>query len=114
MHPTQQLELIIRGKVKLAVDQYLDGDWSRIQTLFTLPRSMFDAWADSVELPYGRVRRKKEAADGIYVLRNCEGWLIIRQEQGVLSPKQRVYPTYKEAKRAALSWELLEVLRGAV
>lgn len=114
MHPKQQLELILQRKVALAVNDYLDGDWSRIQTLFTLPRSVFDAWADSVELPYGRVFRKKDAADGIYVLQDSEGWIVLKQASGILLSKERLYPTYKEAKWAALHWEFLEALRGAV
>jgi hypothetical protein len=114
MHPKQQLELIIRDKVAFAVDEYVDGDWSRIQARFTLPRSVFDAWADGVELPYGRISRKRDATDGIYVLQDCEGWIVVKQEGGILLPKRRVFPTYKEAKREALSWEFLEILRGAV
>ncbi|MDQ9169546.1 hypothetical protein Q8A64_03880 [Oxalobacteraceae bacterium R-40] len=114
MHPKRQLEFIIHGKVALAVDEYLHGDWSQVQMLFTLPRHLFDAWADGVDLPYGRVLRKKSCVDGIYVLPDPEGWLVFRQECGIPLSGKRVYATYKEAKRAALALEFLEVLRGAV
>jgi hypothetical protein len=112
MHPKRQLEFIISGKVALAVNDYLDGDWSRVQALFTLPRTLFDEWADSVELPYGRVFRKQGRADGTYVLQDAEGWLVMKQKSGVPLPGKRIYATYKEARRAALAWEFLEVLRG--
>jgi hypothetical protein len=112
MDPKQQLEFIISGKVGHAVNDYLDGDWSRVRTLFTLPRPLFDAWADSVELPYGRVLRKRGAHDGIYVLQDPEGWLVFRQDKGIHLPDMRLCATYKEAKRLALAWEFLEVLRS--
>jgi hypothetical protein len=112
MDPKQQLAFITSGKVGQAVNDYLDGDWSRVRTLFTLPRSLFDTWADSVELPYGRVHRKRGAIDGIYVLHDPEGWLVFKQENEIPSPEKRLYATYKEAKRAALAWEFLEVLRS--
>lgn len=112
MDPKRQLEFIISGKVAHAVNDYLDGDWSRVKSLFTLSRHLFDAWADSVELPYGRVQRKRAAIDGIYVLQEEEGWLVFRQENAIPLPGMRLYATYKEAKRAALAWEFLEVLRS--
>jgi hypothetical protein len=108
-----QLEFIIHGKVALAVDEYLDGDWSQLQTLFTLPRDLFDTWADGVDLPYGCVFREKSRVDGIYVLQDPEGWLVFRQKGGIPLPGKRVYATYKEAKRAALALGFLDVLRGA-
>ena len=113
MHPKQQLELIIQGKVALAVKGYLNGDWSETPALSTLPRSVFDAWADSVQLPYGRVFRKKDSVDGIYVLQDTDGWLVFRLEHGIPLPEKRSYATYKEAKRTALAWEFLDVLRSA-
>jgi hypothetical protein len=112
MDPKRQLEFIISGQVAHAVNDYLNGDWTRIKTLFTFPRPVFDAWADSVELPYGRVHRKRGAIDGIYVLQDAEGWLVFRQENTIPLPGMRLYATYKEAKRAALAWEFLEVLRS--
>lgn len=112
MDPKRQLEFIISGKAAHAVNDYLDGDWSRVKTLITLPRPLFDAWADSVELPYGRVQRKRATLDGIYVLQDAEGWLVLRQENTIPLPGMRLYATYKEAKRAALSWEFLETLRS--
>jgi hypothetical protein len=114
MHPRRQLEFIIHGKVALAVDEYLHGDWSRVQTLFTLPHHLFDAWADSVDLPYGCVQRERSCADGVYVLPDPEGWLVFRQEGGIPLSGKRVYATYKEAKRAALALEFLGMLRGSV
>lgn len=114
MSPEKQLEAIINGKVSEAVRSYLDGDWSRVATLFTIPRSMFDAWADSIDLPYGNVSKVKGNGDGIYVLPDAEGWLVFRQAGGVHLPGERVHANYRQAKRAALALALLSVLRGAV
>jgi hypothetical protein len=117
MSPEQQLQAILQGKVEQAVQEYLGGDWSRLPTLFSLPRSVFDAWADSVELPvelpYGRVSKAKAADDGIYVLPDAEGWLVFEQKQGAHMPGERVYADYRQAKRAALSLAFLNILREA-
>lgn len=113
MSPEQLLQAILQGKVEQAVQEYLGGDWSRLPTLFTLPRSMFDAWADSVELPYGPVSKTKAADDGVYVLPDTEGWFVFEQKQGAHMPGERVYADYKQAKRAALSLAFLSVLRDA-
>jgi hypothetical protein len=83
-----------------------------LPTLFTLPRSVFDAWADSVELPYGGVSKTKAADEGIYVLPDADGWLVFEQKHGVHMPGERVYADYKQAKRAALSLAFLSDLRG--
>lgn len=112
MTPKQQREWLIRRKVALAVRDYLDGDCSQAKTSPNLPRKLFDAWADSIELPCGRVQRTLESADGIYVLPDPEGWLVLRREKGALLPERRLYSNYKEAKRAALAEEFLEGLRG--
>jgi hypothetical protein len=114
MSPEKQLEAIIKGKVREAVQQYLGGDWSRLPSLFTMPRSMFDSWADSVDLPYGRVSKSKSARDGVFVLPDADGWLVFEQKGGAHLPGERVYANYKQAKRAALALELLATLRGAV
>lgn len=113
MSPEQQLEAIVKGKVRDAVQAHLGGDWSRLPALFTIPRSMFDAWADGIELPYARVSKKKSAYDGIYVLPDADGWLVFEQERGAHKPGERVYADYRQAKRAALALEFLSVLRGA-
>lgn len=112
MPPRQRFERIIRSKVALAADQYLEGGRSLAQSLIVLPQRQFDAWADSIDLPYGRVFRKIDAADGIYVLPDCEGWIVITQKSGIFLPQRRVFATYKEAKRTALRWEFLESGRG--
>jgi hypothetical protein len=114
MSPEKQLEAIIQGKVGEAVQQYLRGDWTRLPSLFTIPRSMFDSWADGVELPYGRVAKAKSAQDGVYVLPDADGWLVFEQKGGAHLPGERVYANYKQAKRAALALEFLATLRGAV
>lgn len=113
MHPKRRQDVIIHGKFALAVRDYLDGDPLQNPAQYLLSRSMFDAWADSVELPYGRVSRKKDATDGIYVLQDCEGWMVIEQKSGILLPKKRKFSTYKQAKREALAWEILGALRNA-
>lgn len=112
MSPKQQLEYLIRGKLALAVDDYLNRNCSLPKTLPALARKLFDAWADGIELPCGRVQRKLGSADGIYVLPDPEGWLVIRREKGAMLPERRMHATYKEAKRAALTEEFLEGLRG--
>jgi hypothetical protein len=114
MSPEKQLEAIVKGKVRDAVQQHLGGDWSRLPSLFTIPRSMFDSWADSIELPYGRVSRTRSAQDGVYVLPDADGWLVFEQERGAHLPGERVYPDYKQAKRAALRLEFLRPLRGVI
>ncbi|WP_334190840.1 hypothetical protein [Noviherbaspirillum sp.] len=114
MSPEKQLDIIIRGKVTEAVNAHLDGDWSALQTLFTIPRAMFDAWADSIELPYGSVSNRISRTDGVYVLQDAEGWLVFEQRNGVHPKGERMYPDYRQAKRAALSLAYLSVLRGAV
>lgn len=114
MSPEKQLDIIIRGKVREAVNAHLGGDWSALPKLFTIPRSMFDAWADSVELPYGSVSGKISGADGVYVLPDTEGWLVFEQRNRVHLNGERIYPDYKQAKRAALSLAYLSALHGAV
>jgi hypothetical protein len=114
MSPEKQLEAIVKGKVRDAVQQYLGGDWSRLPSLFTIPRSMFDSWADSIELPYGRVSRTRSADDGVYVLPDADGWLVFEQERGAHLPGERVYENYRQAKRAALRLEFLRPLRGVI
>jgi hypothetical protein len=113
MTPEQRLEAILKGKVWDAVQEHLDGDWSRVSSLFAIPQSAFNAWADGIELPYGRVSKEKAACDGIYVLPDTEGWLVFEQQRGVHMPGERVYADYRQAKRAALSLEYLRALRGA-
>jgi hypothetical protein len=113
MDPEKQLDIIVNGKVQFAVQHYLHGDWSKLPLLFTIPRSLFDAWADGTALPYGRVFRQKSSHDGVYVLRDEEGWLVFQQEKGIPMPG-RIYASYRQAKRAALGLEFLSVLRGAV
>jgi hypothetical protein len=114
MNLEQQLEAIVKRKVSDAVREHLDGDWSRLPALFTIPRSVFDAWADSIELPYGRVSKRKAACDGIYVLPDAEGWLVFEQEGGVHLFGERIYADYKQAKRAALAMEFLSGLQGVL
>lgn len=114
MSPEKQLETIINGKVREAVQEYLNGDWSRLPSLFTIPRAKFDSWADGVQLPYGRVSRTKDVSDGIYVLADNDGWLVFEQKDGAHLPGERIYPNYKLAKRAALALELLGALRGVL
>lgn len=113
MSPQQQLAAIVKGKVGDAVREHVGGDWSRLPTLFAIPRSIFDAWADSVELPYDRVSKTKSACDGIYVLPDTDGWLVFEQRRGVPMPGARVYANYRQAKRAALALAFLSVLHGA-
>jgi len=113
MSVQQQLQAILQGKVEQAVQEHLGGDWSRLPMLFALPCSVFDAWADSVELPYGQASRAKAADDGIYVLPDAEGWLVFEQKQGAHMPGERVYADYRQAKRAALSLAFLNILREA-
>jgi hypothetical protein len=114
MSPEQQLEAIVKGKVRDAVQEYLGGDWSRLPSLFTIPRAQFDSWADSIDLPYGRVSKKRSADDGVYVLPDADGWLVFEQERGAHLPGERVYADYKQAKRAALALAFLRVLRGLI
>lgn len=112
MNPKHLFEVVIGGKLALAVNDYLNSDWSRTQSLVALHRTLFDAWADSVELPCGRVFRKRGSGDGIYVLQDVEGWIVMRQEGGIPMAEMRMYATYKEAKREALKrglWETLAV-----
>jgi hypothetical protein len=112
--PEKQLQAIVEGKVSEAVRSYLDGDWSRVATLFTIPRSAFDSWADNIELPYAGVSKRRGTGDGVYVLEDAEGWLVFTQANGVQLPGARTYANYRQAKRAALADALLNMLRGAV
>ncbi|MDB5727011.1 MAG: hypothetical protein JWQ00_216 [Noviherbaspirillum sp.] len=114
MNPESQLEAIIKGRIPEAVRTWLGGDWSRVGTLFTIPRSAFNAWADSIELPYARVFKTYDSGDGVYVLPDADGWLVFRQANGIRLAGERTYATYREAKRAALAIELLSPLRGAI
>ena len=113
MPPKQRLELLIAGKMRLALNDCLRGDWSQVQAARALSRDVFDEWADSVELPYGGVFQKWGEEDGVYVLQDAEGWLVIKQCNGIPLPGRRVYATYKEAKRAALACEFQEILRAS-
>lgn len=112
MSTKQQLHLIFSGKLSQAVQDYLHGDWSRLPQLATMPAAIFDAWADSIELPYGRVSKTRQPVDGVYVLFDQEGWLVFEQQNRMQLPGARTYPTYKQAKRAALRIEFLHLLRG--
>lgn len=112
MSPEKQLAAILNQKIDDAVEEYLGGDWSKLPSLFTIPRSVFDTWADSIDLPYGRITNKKSALDGVYVLQDPDGWVVFEQKNGVHISGDRVYANYKQAKRAALALEYLAPLRG--
>ncbi len=113
MQPKRPLEFLVAANLRRAVSDYLNSDWSRPPAKYAVSRDLFNAWADSIELPFGRVFRKRSGEDGLYVLQDAEGWWVIRQQCGSVSPGSRLYATYKEAKRAALAWELRETMHAS-
>lgn len=107
MTPAEQLEIITSGRVWDAVREYLNGDWSRRNELFTIPRSTFDAWADSIELPHGCIYREPHTWDGVYVAETVDRWAVYYQERGQQVADLGSFPDYRTAKRAALASEYL-------
>ena len=85
----------------------MEGDWTRRQELFTIPRSTFDTWADSVELPHGRVYMELHSWDGIYVVESIGRWTVYEQERGEQVAELGTFPDYLTAKREALAAEYL-------
>ena len=103
----EQLQIITEGRIWQAVQEHLGGDWSRRNELFTISQAEFDIWADSVELPYGRIHNMSKTWDGIYVLHEQRWWVVFEQERGCRVHEYGKFGDYQSAKRQALSAELL-------
>jgi hypothetical protein len=107
MSPEEQLQVITQGRIWQAVQQHLGGDWQRRNELFTIPQSLFDAWADSVELPYGQVQREPRTWDGVYAVEENGRWVVYVQERGCRVHECGTFNDYRQAKRQALATEYL-------
>jgi hypothetical protein len=107
MTPHEQLQVITDGRIWEAVQKHLGGDWSRRDELFTISRAEFDAWADSIQLPYGRVHDVLQTWDGVYVLQDRIHWVVFEQERGCRVHEHGVFNDYRLAKRQALAVEYL-------
>ena len=107
MTPQEQLQVIIEGRTWQAIQDHLGGDWSRRNELFTISQAEFDAWADSIELPHGRVHNSPQTWDGVYVLQERGRWVVFVQERGCRVHECGNFDNYKLAKRLALSTEFL-------
>jgi hypothetical protein len=103
----EQLRVITEGRTWQAVQEHLGGDWSRRNELFTIHQAEFDAWADSIELPHGRVHNTPQTWDGIYVLKERGRWVVFEQERGCRICECGDFSDYRLAKRQALSAEYL-------
>src|SRR5262245_4193342 len=107
MTSDEQLRAITEGRVWQAVQEHLGGDWNRRNELFTIPQSIFDAWADSIELPHGRVYCERHTWDGIYVIEEQGRYLVYEQERGVQVLAVGEFTDFLVAKRRALATEYL-------
>lgn len=107
MTPHEQLQVITKGGTWQAVQEHLGGDWSRRNELFTIKQSEFDAWADSIELPHGRVHSKPHTWDGVYVQQEQDHWYVYVQERGCRVQYCGDFSDYRLAKRQALATEYL-------
>jgi hypothetical protein len=107
MTPHEQLQVITEGRIQEAVHKHLNGDWPRRNELFTISRADFDAWADSIGLPHGRVHDTVHTWDGIYVVQERGRWVAFEQERGCRVHEIGVFDDYQSAKRQALSAEYL-------
>jgi len=111
MTPDEQLKTITEGRVAEAVQKHLGGDWARRSELFTIPQSMFDGWADSVELPHGRVHCEPHTWDGIYVVQDRGRYSVFVQERGARVSDCGEFSDFLLAKRRALATEYLWALK---
>jgi hypothetical protein len=93
--------------LRRAFEEYLKGN---SELSFAIPRSRIEAWADGIELPFAHVSRDSAGSDGIYVLHDPEGWLVLQKVAGTALPGARIYASYREAKRAALIMALPAIL----
>lgn len=107
MTPHEQLQIITEGRTWQAVQEHLGGDWTRRNELFTILQAEFDAWADSVKLPYGRVYNTPQTWDGVYVQYERGRWVVFGQERGCRVYDCGEFCDYNLAKRQALSTEYL-------
>ena len=107
MAPEEQLKVLSGGGAWQAIQDHLDGDWDRVNELFTIPRSMFDEWADSIDLPYGLVLAEPHSWDGIYCVEDNNRWDVYVQERGIRVFEVGVFDDLVTAKREALANHLL-------
>lgn len=107
MTPEEQLHILTEGDLTMVVSERLNGDWTRLSELFTIPRSFFDEWADSVDLPHKRVLSKIHTWDGIYCIDKDEHWDVYVQERGIRVYEIGLFDDFKTAKREALASEYL-------
>jgi len=102
---TDQLRYILEGRVREALELHAQGDWSRRNELFDLPRSVFNDWVDSVaSLPSPFMFIGANTFDGIYIVQDSGGWRVYEQERGgINSASVERHPTFEEAKRDAFA-----------
>jgi hypothetical protein len=97
----------ITGDIRCALHDYLTGNG---ESPLALSRAKFEAWADAVELPFAQVARIRTSEDGIFVLPDAEGWLVMEQARGLPLPGAQIHASYRAAKRAALGLALPVIL----
>ena len=107
MTHAEQLKVITEGRVTQVVQEILGGDWARRNELFTLPQAMFDQWADSIDLPHGRVYSERHTWDGIYVEHERGRYAVYIQERGQRIHDCGEFKDFRLAKRRALETEYL-------
>ena len=107
MTSDEQLKVITEGRIWQTVQAILGGDWERRNELFTISQAVFDAWADSTELPFGRVHAEPQTWDEIYVENECGFWRVYEQERGRRVYDGGEFADYTLAKRHALAIKYL-------
>jgi hypothetical protein len=107
MTAEEQLRAITEGRIWQVVQEHLGGDWARRNELFTIPQSRFDAWADSIDLPHGRVHGEPQPCDGVYVIQERGRYVVFVQERGARVFDCGEFSDFLLAKRKALATEYL-------
>jgi len=108
MNGTEAAGDFIAEELRRALRDYLSGDCA--ETVFALSRERFEAWADGIELPFASVSRMRTPEDGIFVLPDAEGWIVLEQTAGAYLPGAQTFASYRAAKRAALKLALPAIL----
>ena len=100
MTKNDQIELLFTKANCDIVEDYLDGDWDKLDSFFTITLQDFYEHVDSLNLPFGYIFNEEGKQDGLYILKKGGGWEFVMQERGQIL-FSIIFENYIDAKRAA-------------